>query len=113
MITLPHLTDFKNFADETLHLGPFTIIVGANASGKSNLGDAFRYLHGTGRGCILSEIFGGRYGAGGQVERPPIRGQASEQVRFGRDPFALRVSLDLDGRQSLGWKLHTRIDRIL
>ena len=38
----------KNFADETLRLGPFTVIVGANASGKSNIRDAFRFLHGIG-----------------------------------------------------------------
>ena len=49
MITSLRLVDFKNFADETLHLGPFTLIVGANASGKSNIRDAFRFLHGIGR----------------------------------------------------------------
>ena len=50
MITSLRLTDFKNFADETLRAGPFTVIVGANASGKSNLRDAFRFLYGIGRG---------------------------------------------------------------
>ena len=45
MITSLRLVNFKNFADETLHLGPFTLIVGANASGKSNIRDAFRFLH--------------------------------------------------------------------
>ena len=39
MITSLRLKDFKNFVDEKLHLGPLTIIVGANASGKSNLRD--------------------------------------------------------------------------
>ena len=42
MITSLRLVDFKNFADETLRIGPFTVIVGANASGKSNIRDAFR-----------------------------------------------------------------------
>ena len=36
MITSLRLVNFKNFADETLRVGPFTVIVGANASGKSN-----------------------------------------------------------------------------
>ena len=40
MITSIRLVNFKNFADETLRVGPFTIIVGANASGKSNIRDA-------------------------------------------------------------------------
>ena len=35
MITSLRLVDFKNFADETLHVGPFTVIVGANASARA------------------------------------------------------------------------------
>ena len=50
MITSLRLVNFKNFADETLRVGPFTVIVGANASGKSNIRDAFRFLHGIGAG---------------------------------------------------------------
>ena len=50
MITSLRLVNFKNFADETLCVGPFTVIVGANASGKSNIRDAFRFLHGIGGG---------------------------------------------------------------
>ena len=65
MITSLHLGNFKNFADETLHLGPFSVIVGANASGKSNIRDALRFLHGIGRGYTLADIIGGRYGLGG------------------------------------------------
>ena len=37
MITALELRDFKNFAEEKLNVGPFNLIVGANASGKSNL----------------------------------------------------------------------------
>ena len=42
MITALRLVDFKNFANEKLQVGPFTVIVGTNASGKSNIRDAFR-----------------------------------------------------------------------
>ena len=66
MITSVRMVNFKNFADETLKVGPFTIIVGANASGKSNIRDAFRFLHGIGRGYTLAEILGGKYGPGRQ-----------------------------------------------
>ena len=82
MITSIRLKDFKNFADETLKLGPFTVIVGANASGKSNIRDAFRFLHGIGRGYTLAEIIGGKIGVGGQQEWAPIRGAMNEIVRF-------------------------------
>ena len=91
MLTSLRLVDFKNFRDETLHMGPLTVIVGANASGKSNLRDAFRFLHGIGRGYTLGEIIGGKYGAGGQQEWAPIRGAADEIVRFGQSGFTLEV----------------------
>ena len=82
MITSLRLVNFKNFADETLRVGPFTVIVGANASGKSNIRDAFRFLHGIGRGYTLAEIFGGKHGDGGYVEWTGIRGAPNEVARF-------------------------------
>ena len=89
MLTSLRLVNFKNFADETLKLGPFTVIVGANASGKSNIRDAFRFLHGIGRGYTLAEAIGGKIGAGGQVEWEPIRGAPVEITRFEKAyPFA-------------------------
>ena len=66
MINELRLVDpFKNSSPAShLRMGPFTVIVGANASGKSNLRDAFRFLHGIGRGYTLPDIIGGRYGSG-------------------------------------------------
>ena len=95
MLTALRLQNFKNFADETLHMGPFTIIVGANASGKSNIRDALRFLHGVGRGYTLADILGGKYGAGGQVEWGQIRGAPAEVIRQGKDHFKLEVALAL------------------
>ena len=97
MITSIRLVNFKNFADETLRVGPFTVIVGANASGKSNIRDAFRFLHGIGRGYTLADILGGKYGGGGQVEWRPIRGAANEIIRFGQFLFSLEVGVNLNG----------------
>ena len=82
MITSIRLVNFKNFADETLRVGPFTVIVGANASGKSNIRDAFRFLHGIGRCYTLAEIIGGKFGPGGQREWEPIRGAPNEIARL-------------------------------
>ena len=93
MITSLRLVNFKNFADETLRVGPFTVIVGTNASGKSNIRDAFRFLHGIGRGYTLSEIIGGKYGPGGQMEWAGIRGATNEIIRFGQPDFSLEVGI--------------------
>ena len=82
MLTAIRLQDFKGFRDETLRLGPFTILVGSNATGKSNIRDALRFLHGVARGYTLAEIIGGRFGAGGQQEWEPIRGGPHEVIRI-------------------------------
>ena len=106
MITSIRLVNFKNFADETLRVGPFTVIVGANASGKSNIRDAFRFLHGIGRGYTLAEIFGGKREAGWQ----PIRGAMNEIIRFGQLAFSLEVELDLAMLKLDEKKLHYSIE---
>ena len=99
MITSIRLKNFKNFADETLRVGPFTILIGANASGKSNIRDAFRFLSGIGRGYTLAEILGGKYGVGGQIEWETIRGAMKEIIRFGHSSFLLEIELTELGAQ--------------
>ena len=94
MITSLRLVNFKNFADETLRVGPFTVLVGANASGKSNIRDAFRFLHGIGRGYTLAEIIGGKYGPGGQREWESIRGAPNEVARLKPSDFAIDFPTD-------------------
>ena len=105
MITSLRLVNFKNFADETLRVGPFTVIVGANASGKSNIRDAFRFLHGIGRGYTLAEILGGKYGEGGQREWDGIRGAPNEITRLRKTgrlrmrDFSIHIELNLNGEK--------------
>ena len=93
MITSLRLVNFKNFADETLKVGPFTVIVGANASGKSNIRDAFRFLHGIGRGYTLAEIIGGKDGPGGYREWMGIRGASNEVSRLGHQEQGFGVGV--------------------
>ena len=113
MITSLRLIDFKNFADETLRLGPFTVLVGANASGKSNIRDAFRFLHGVGRGYNLAEIIGGRYGVGGHAEWGEIRGAPNEISRLGQDVayygFKLGITIKED-TPTIGYSIGVESD---
>lgn len=111
MITSIRLVNFKNFADEMLRIGPFTVIVGANASGKSNIRDAFRFLHGIGRGYTLAEIIGGKYGSGGQLEWAPIRGAADEIIRFGQHAFALEVEVKEGGYSGSKYSIEVSVDK--
>ena len=103
MITSIRLKNFKNFADETLRVGPFTLLVGANASGKSNIRDAFRFLSGIGRGYTLAEIMGGKREAGWK----PIRGAMNEIVRFGQSLFSLEVGLKLEDGPAVRYSIES------
>lgn len=85
MLTSITLENFKSFRKATIPLGPFTVLVGTNASGKSNLRDAFRFLHGVGRGYSLAEILGEKYGEGGELQWKGLRGGMKEVV-FGGGP---------------------------
>src|SRR5689334_1896000 len=91
MFTSLRLERFKSFKDAELKLGPFTVLIGANASGKSNIRDAFRFLHGIGRGYSLAEILGEKY-LGGERVWSGIRGGTREVAYSGSDSFALEVN---------------------
>jgi predicted ATPase len=91
MLTTLRLQGFKNFRDATLALGPLTLLVGTNAAGKSNVRDAFRFLHGIGRGYTLAEIIGEKWGEGGVLQWRGIRGGTREVAFEGRTDFSLYV----------------------
>ena len=109
MIKSLRLTNFKNFACESLRMGPFTVVAGANASGKSNIRDALRFLHGVGRGYTLAEILGGKYGPGGEVQWEGIRGAPNEVARAGEDSFEIVVEMDIEtaagGQYEIGYEI--------
>lgn len=93
MITELRLKNFKNFSDATLKLGPLTVLVGTNASGKSNLRDAFRFLHGMSRGYSLAEIIGEKYVEGGVLQWKGIRGGTREVAYEGTQRLVLQSTL--------------------
>lgn len=95
MIRKLKLYNFKNFRDATLYLGPFSVLVGTNASGKSNVRDAFRVLHAIGRGYRLGEVFGEKRGESGEQQWTGIRGGTREAAFHGEAQFGIEVELDL------------------
>jgi predicted ATPase len=104
-----HLKRFKNFQDATLKLGPLTILIGANAAGKSNLRDAFLFLHGIGRGYTLAEIFGEKY-VGGERVWSGTRGGVREVAYLGSGSFELGAELRLPPERSELPPIEYRID---
>lgn len=85
MLRLLRLEDFKSFRDVTIPFGPLTLVVGANAAGKSNLRDALRFLKGVGAGFGFADIVSGRYLHGGETQWRGIRGGVRETPRYGAD----------------------------
>jgi predicted ATPase len=95
MLKSLRLENFKSFKNAELSLGDLTVLVGTNASGKSNIRDAFRFLHGISRGYSIAEIIGEKYGEGGVLQWRGIRGGTKEITYCGADSFAIAISFSV------------------
>ncbi|NMF57967.1 AAA family ATPase [Pseudanabaena yagii] len=95
MLKSLRLENFKSFKNAELSLGDLTVLVGTNASGKSNIRDAFRFLHGISRGYSIAEIIGEKYGEGGELQWRGIRGGTKEITYCGTDSFAISVTFSI------------------
>lgn len=74
--------NFKSFALErgAIRFGGLSVIIGTNASGKSNIRDGLRFIHGISRGYSIAEIIGEKYVEGGVLQWKGIRGGVKETV---------------------------------
>ena len=96
-----HLSNWKSFgptnpATNTVVFGPLTLLVGPNASGKSNVLDALRFLQGAALGYPLYEVLRGRW-EGGREVWTAIRGGEAEATRTGQLHFTLGSAWDRAG----------------
>ncbi len=84
MIIELRLQDWKSFSDAKLYIDPLTIIIGTNASGKSNLFDALKML-----GALVSptDIL--------DIAKE-VRGGAEGIVRRGQESCTLTTVMDTD-----------------
>lgn len=98
MLESIHLKNFKSFVDAEVKLAPVTVLVGANASGKSNLLDALRLVQRLELGWTLTEVLQGRREAGREVA-PALRGGSLGLARSADVPvdLTLRWSSGSDG----------------
>ncbi|MDE2977403.1 MAG: AAA family ATPase [Acidobacteriota bacterium] len=78
------IRNFKSYERATLKLGPLTVLVGANASGKSNAVEALRFLSWLAQGNKLGSI---RYAL--QDGAHAIRGTVNDLGRGGSRGFSL------------------------
>jgi len=106
MLQAIHLKDFKSFVDEEVTLAPLTVLVGANASGKSNLLDAIRFVQGLGLGFSVLDVLQGRWEAGREVWRG-LRGGVAETVHHGKSSARLLTTWRLE---SPPWAHHVEFE---
>lgn len=112
MLEKIHLHGFKSFHGAEIPLGRLTLIVGANASGKSNLRDALRFLHGVGQGYALAEIIGEKYGPGGVLVWRGIRGGTREVATHGAARFSIGCEIQQDDTQRFTYVLEVDVSDI-
>jgi putative AbiEii toxin of type IV toxin-antitoxin system/AAA ATPase-like protein len=88
MLKSIRLIDFKSFMNEQVELAPLTLLVGANASGKSNFLDAIRFLQGRVFGLTLDEVLNGELRSHPDAW-PGVRGRSGEAARIGTSAFRI------------------------
>jgi len=81
MISELKIRNFKSLESVDLKLGHFNLLVGANASGKSNFLDALRFLQGIGYGLSIEGILNGVPQTNTNVKWNGIRG-GSRSIAF-------------------------------
>jgi len=102
MLAELRLVDFKSFRDAEVKFGALTVLVGANASGKSNLLDAIRFLQGVALDMPLMDVLRGRW-EGGRMIWPGVRGGAAEVVRKGADQMYVGSNWRLASEHLYHW----------
>ena len=111
MITKLRLRNWKSFKDSTIYIDPLTFLIGTNASGKSNVVDAFSFLH---------KLFSVNYTLNDAVGS--IRGGGDWIVRRGENSFMLDITVEEKGKeltfsvevekQDIGFVYKSRIIRL-
>lgn len=103
MITQLRLENWKSFAQATLHIDPLTILIGTNASGKSNALDALSFLNRTASGSLLSAAMQG------DSTQSPIRGGLEWAARRPGTTFTIGITYQQDDRTDYEYQLECEI----
>src|SRR5262245_55999865 len=110
MLTSLRLKDWKSFGrGPALPFGRLTLLVGPNASGKSNLLDALKFLQGAALDLPVGDVLRGRY-EGQREVWPGIRGHLAEVARRGTDAFVIEAEWASETNLSLTHSIEVNVD---
>ncbi len=90
MITQLHLENWKSYQKATLHIDALTVLIGTNASGKSNALDALLFLHRVASGALLTSALQG------DSAQLPLRGGVEWAARKPGEAFSVGVRCRVD-----------------
>ena len=90
------IENFKSLRNVDLSLGRMNLLIGANASGKSNFLDSLRVLQGIGKGFTIREVLDGKSGTAISDAWDGIRG-GSAKSHFAGAPETAEVTIEVHG----------------
>uniref|UniRef100_UPI00405794A1 AAA family ATPase n=1 Tax=Candidatus Electrothrix sp. TaxID=2170559 RepID=UPI00405794A1 len=96
--------NWKSFKKSKFYIDPLTILIGANASGKSNLLDTFIFLSRITTNVPISRAING------DVNLPPIRGGFEWVCRKPSDRFTIRMIFQKSGKQDYQYVLTCKVN---
>ncbi len=85
------LTNFKSYQDAALPLAPLSLLIGANASGKSNAIEGIRFLSWLAEGRRMDDLM-----SAVQSEDQRLRGTIKNLAYEGMDTFGFRCETDIE-----------------
>lgn len=103
MITELRLENWKSYEQAALHIDPLSVLVGTNASGKSNALDAFLLLNRLANGAMLTSALKG------DGTLAPVRGGVEWAARQPGSVFAIGVVCRADDSTDYEYRLEGQI----
>lgn len=105
MLKSVSVENWKSIGSATQHIDALTVLIGTNASGKSNLLDAFSFLGRIASGMLLTSALQG------DGVLPQLRGGLEWASRHPGDSFTIRALIGIDDMQDLDYEVSCRIVR--
>lgn len=103
MITTLKLENWKSFEASTLHIDTLTVMIGTNASGKSNALDAFSFLNRIASGTMLTAALQGDTGL------PALRGGTEWAARKPGNMFSLCATVRTEQATDYEYRIECRV----
>ncbi|ASF44732.1 AAA family ATPase [Methylovulum psychrotolerans] len=109
MIKELRLKNWKSFADATLYIDPLTLLIGTNASGKSNALDALLFLHRLASGGYIFDAINGN----GDTKLQALRGGIEWVCLKPHRQFTLEVLADgVEANQDCRYVLTVQVNQL-